>query len=518
MKYILSSVVLITLKAMIWITPVHAQVTLFVDPTVGIVNQAKQEAAFQAAVSGTTMINFDDVDTGPVVGTEWTEFGVSFSPLPGGGIVLRASDENVAPHSVPNALWSSDTIDAFEFTLTPPKNAVGFWLVDSETNVGDDNIMFFDSENQLISEVPMPATEFITNGHDANFFIGIESDVAIARVTVNEQLSDTESVGIDNLQILSSVRGNPTPSNFIQPSSGDFFMASANGSQQVTVPPGGVNTDATCLATFRVVGDAASPTLRYRVQCFGIIGVTQAHIHLGRAQGTGEVAAFLFPLGDSTGPVDGLIRRGESVSQGILTDTDLQGDLAGTTISELIDILHADAAYLNVHTEENPGGEVRGQILPVENVASLTEEFYFANASGSQVVTGEIDGVESDASCTGSFRPSNAELVKFKVRCYGITGVTQITMHIGSPQENGGVAAVLFPDGIPSETANGVIKREGGKSKGNLTSADVVGTTVSGLIDSMRAGRTYINVLTEAHPDGEVRGQVVRMDALGGGF
>jgi hypothetical protein len=40
----------------------------------------------------------------------------------------------------------------------------------------------------------------------------------------------------------------------------------------------------------------------------------------------------------------------------------LVGPLAGATLDDLIEEFKADNAYVNVHTEQYPAGEVRGQI------------------------------------------------------------------------------------------------------------------------------------------------------------
>ena len=38
------------------------------------------------------------------------------------------------------------------------------------------------------------------------------------------------------------------------------------------------------------------------------------------------------------------------------------GSLEGGTLEDLLDLFHADEAYVNVHTSQFPPGEVRGQI------------------------------------------------------------------------------------------------------------------------------------------------------------
>jgi hypothetical protein len=93
--------------------------------------------------------------------------------------------------------------------------------------------------------------------------------------------------------------------------------------------------------------------------------VTQAHIHLGRPAINGGIIAFLCtnlgngPAGTPACPAEG------SVS-GTITPAQVVGPaaqgIAPTEFAELVRALRAGAAYANVHTTTNAGGEIRGQI------------------------------------------------------------------------------------------------------------------------------------------------------------
>ena len=79
-----------------------------------------------------------------------------------------------------------------------------------------------------------------------------------------------------------------------------IFIASATGSQQVGEgfdDIEGVLTDAKCI--LNVSNENADGELPYKLQCFNILGVTAAHLHLGAADNVGDLAAFIF------GPVEG---------------------------------------------------------------------------------------------------------------------------------------------------------------------------------------------------------------------
>jgi len=50
------------------------------------------------------------------------------------------------------------------------------------------------------------------------------------------------------------------------------------------------------------------------------------------------------------------------LAEGTITAANLVGPLAGLTLNDLLDAVKAGNAYANIHTTQNPGGEIRGQI------------------------------------------------------------------------------------------------------------------------------------------------------------
>ena len=83
------------------------------------------------------------------------------------------------------------------------------------------------------------------------------------------------------------------------------------------------------------------------------VGITQAHIHMGAVDANGAPVVFLFGAVDPG--VDGIN------VDGTITEADLIGAVEGD-FQAFAQALLAGNAYVNVHTETNPGGEVRGQI------------------------------------------------------------------------------------------------------------------------------------------------------------
>ena len=107
-------------------------------------------------------------------------------------------------------------------------------------------------------------------------------------------------------------------------------------------------------ALFELSSDGSA--LHYKLIVANIESVTQSHIHLAPAGQNGPVTAFLFGFVPEGATVNGIL------AQGMVTDSDLVGPLAGQTIADLVAELEAGNAYVNVHTQALASGEIRGQI------------------------------------------------------------------------------------------------------------------------------------------------------------
>jgi len=136
------------------------------------------------------------------------------------------------------------------------------------------------------------------------------------------------------------------------------FTALLGGNQEV--PPN--TSTAKGSASFKPMGD----TVWYKVNVTGINKVTMMHIHSGKVGENGDPIAML-QIEKSTGPTNGIL------AQGNITSSDLMGSLAGKSISDLVGKMQSGETYVNVHTEANPNGEIRGQIISAaSNVSSET--------------------------------------------------------------------------------------------------------------------------------------------------
>jgi hypothetical protein len=132
------------------------------------------------------------------------------------------------------------------------------------------------------------------------------------------------------------------------------YKAQLRGENEV--PP--VETVAQGQAIFKLSKDGSE--LKYRLIVTKIQNVTQAHIHLAPAGQNGPVVAWLYPSGPPAMLIPGTFNG--VLASGTITDADLVGPLAGQSLDTLVEALDSGLAYVNVHTSQYPGGEIRGQI------------------------------------------------------------------------------------------------------------------------------------------------------------
>lgn len=128
------------------------------------------------------------------------------------------------------------------------------------------------------------------------------------------------------------------------------YVATLTGGEEVPAVETAADGDA-------VVFVNADGDLGFEVYVTNIQNVNAAHIHLGAVGANGGVVALLFDGAFSTDGDDVA-----TLATGVITADDLSGDLEGMTIADLVAEIEAGGAYVNVHTEANPGGEIRGQL------------------------------------------------------------------------------------------------------------------------------------------------------------
>jgi hypothetical protein len=135
------------------------------------------------------------------------------------------------------------------------------------------------------------------------------------------------------------------------------FVAPLSAGEEVADPP--VVSNARGNAIFRLSKDGTE--LHYKLIVANIENVTQAHIHVAPAGANGPVVVWLYPDAPPATLIPG--RSSGILAQGVITEDDLVGAWADDhDFDDLIEVLRTGGAYVNVHTSQFPGGEVRGQI------------------------------------------------------------------------------------------------------------------------------------------------------------
>lgn len=134
---------------------------------------------------------------------------------------------------------------------------------------------------------------------------------------------------------------------------GNAFGATMSGQEEVP----SVATGAGAAATFQLNADG---TLSYELRATSaIVNARQAHIHLGGRGQNGPVVAFLYGLTAGEN-----FAAGDLIAQGTIDDDDViaRPGFDGT-VAALVTRMREGRTYANLHTTQNPGGEVRGQIV-----------------------------------------------------------------------------------------------------------------------------------------------------------
>ena len=140
---------------------------------------------------------------------------------------------------------------------------------------------------------------------------------------------------------------------FAQTGETEGFSAMLSGGDEV--PP--VDTVVTGVASFTWNGEQA---IKYDLNVTDMDKVTAAYIYNAPKGQNGDVVVTLFKADNPTGQISG------SLANGTITPSNLEGQMQGALFRDFIKALEIGEAYVNIHTEKNPNGEIRGQINTVK--------------------------------------------------------------------------------------------------------------------------------------------------------
>ncbi|GAA4021593.1 hypothetical protein GCM10022409_01580 [Hymenobacter glaciei] len=249
-----------------------------------------------------------------------------------------------------------------------------------------------------------------------------------------------------------------------------------SGAQEVPA----VATSASGLGVFNLSQNQEK--LKFRVVVNGLSGaITGAHFHIGAPGTNAPVALSLLPF--LTG----------NVLDGEISSTGTSPQLTPTLLAALVQ----GGVYINFHTAGNPGGEIRAQVLPVRRVLPLDARF-----DGAQMVP----AVSSTASAVAVGRlVGTLDTLRVQVAHTGLSGAP-VALNLYAA--NAGVAntpANLLAT-VPAVTGTS------GNTVGNVTTFEITAPVLTPAFVNLLLN-TGINAVltTAANPNGEVRGQVLRL-------
>ena len=149
------------------------------------------------------------------------------------------------------------------------------------------------------------------------------------------------------------------------------LTATLTGAQEV--PPSGSPGIGSALVTF----DTVTNLLTVNVSFAGLVSPTIAsHIHCCTPPGANALVATIvptfpgFPLGVTTGTYLQTFDMSLATSYNPAFITAHGGTVAGAQAAFVAGLLSGQT-YLNVHTMQFPGGEIRGQLQPVPEPATM---------------------------------------------------------------------------------------------------------------------------------------------------
>jgi hypothetical protein len=277
---------------------------------------------------------------------------------------------------------------------------------------------------------------------------------------------------------------------------GNAIDVPLGGGQQV--PP--ITSTVTGQATIELLSDG---TIEYFVSLLNpngveLLGAAGAHIHCGESGANGPVVV---PLAQQ---VDGGRLTSPLELSGTIDEAGIVENTCGATIALLYESIRAGRTYINVHSTENPTGEVRGQIPKVTA----------GDGAINVPLRGENQVPAVDSTVTGMitiqlFSDNSLEFFADLANPNGVAllGESGAHIHCGDIDATGPVVAFLAQpvDGGRTEAQVGF----SGSVVATGIADDACGATLDLLYQSIIAGRTYVNVHSTENPSGEVRGQIL---------
>jgi len=269
--------------------------------------------------------------------------------------------------------------------------------------------------------------------------------------------------GLTYVNVHSAANGGGEIRGQIAPVMFQTFLSSANER-----PNPVTNSIGTGSATFALVGNQLTFNISYRNLTGNAI---LAHIH-GPADEHGATGVMV-----DLRPFNGGAFGASGNMSGSVT-------LNAAQLAALVDGL----TYVNIHTDLNQGGEIRGQIRPQSTAIPFT-----AILSGAAERPNPVD-TPATGSATFSLE---GDTLNFDIRYSGLLSNSTLS-HIHGPTNAGGATGVMI-DLAPYHIGSF------GSTNGTIAGRVVLTPAQKSALVS---GLTYVNVHSAVHGGGEIRGQV----------
>jgi len=253
------------------------------------------------------------------------------------------------------------------------------------------------------------------------------------------------------------------------------FLAGSNEAPPVLSPANGQVILTLCEDTLTVSGafsDFSSPF-------DPSIGMTGAHLHRGLAGQNGGIEILLNPE-----------LEGSNLAGTFLPTSNTVALTSGQK-----DTLLSRGYYVNLHSQDNPSGEIRGQVVPQSNF------FFNAPLGGAQErpspvntpATGNViaEFLGNQLTVSGAF----SGLVGDFDETIGGTGAH---IHFAPAGSNGPISILLN------------VTEDGDQRGGQLQAAANDTMLRTGQLDTLRQRLGYVNIHTSEVPSGEIRGQLLK--------
>ena len=226
--------------------------------------------------------------------------------------------------------------------------------------------------------------------------------------------------------------------------------------------------------------DAARSRLAYAVTYFKLSGPLTAGGHF-HAAGSGKIGPVVKGIATSGMPPS-------TTLSGVWSSSDGSNPLTAANV----DSLFTKRVYVNFHTSAHPGGEIRGQ------VELLSGYGFTVLMDGSQDVPPAITPALGSASVVLA---PGIDSVQYDVTYFGLSGTLTAGghFHVADAGRTGPVVKTIAASGGASSATY----------QGSWRPSDAVQPLTETLVDSLIAGKWYINFHTAALPGGEIRGQVL---------